>query len=171
MNLKVMYVPFPNDAVLISGAGAIVRAHNSKHRVDQFRDDVVVPGTKALSSVMRIQQLYIVTHGAHGSDAVFDDDENELKVTDLAQQLLDQKLTTSIGKVKLYCCNGGSGGVDSTAKQFKDAMRAKGFNNVSVYGYTFMLDQGGLFEGHKWAYGGLEDDAPNASAKSVRVKF
>lgn len=173
MNLKVMYVPFPNDAALISGADSIVKAHNSVHKVDRFRDEVVVPGTKALSSVMRIQQLYIVAHGAHGSDSVYDNANTALSVADMAQQLLDQKLTTAIGKVKLFCCNGGAGGVSSTAKQFKDAMRTKGFNNVSVYGYTNMVDQGGLHEGHKWAYSNVVNDAAvnSTGAKDVRVKF
>jgi hypothetical protein len=177
MSLKVMYVPFANDADLIAGADRIVKAHNSAHRVDTFRDGVVVPGDKALDNVMRFQQLYIVAHGTAGANFVESNDGTKLSVTDLAKQLAAQKLTKAIYKVKLYCCNGGVGGVNSTAKLLKDALRAEAFTNVSVYGYTQQLDQGRLVDGHKEAYSGVDfhDDGSwtmqgQTGAKSVRVK-
>lgn len=175
MHLKVMYCPFPGDAVLIGAGERIVRVHNSKHRLDQFREGVSVPGKKALKNVGRFQQLYIVAHGSSGAAAIYDDSGGALSVHDLAQQLRDDGLTTAIQKVKLFCCEGGLGGISSTAKQFKDAMIAKGFNNVTTYGYTLLLAQGALTEdGAKMAGSydfGTKQWSNVQGAKSVRQKF
>ena len=175
MNLKVMYCPFPGDAVLIAAGERIVRVHNSKHKLDQFRDGVTVPGTKALKNVNRFQQVYIVAHGSHGSADIFDDSGGTLSVGDLAQQLRDQGLTTSINKVKLFCCEGGLGGINSTARQLKDAMIAKGFNDVTTYGYTLLLAQGALTEDGAKMAGNYDFGSQSWSniqgAKSVRQKF
>jgi len=175
MNLKVMYCPFPNDRVLIEAGERIIASHNSKHRVDRFREYVVVPGDKALEDVYRFQQLYIVAHGSHGAATIFDDTGGPLHVMDLAKQLRDQKLTTAIRKVKLFCCQGGLGGINSTASQLKDAMRSSGFNSVLVYGYQLLLAQGALTdEGHKMAGDydfGTKQWLNIHGAKSVRVRF
>ena len=175
MNLKVMYCPFPNDKVLIGAGERIIRVHNSKHTLDQFRDKIVLSGPKALSDVMSIQQLYIVAHGSAGAGSIYDDSGKALSVLDLAQQLKDQGLTTSIKKVKLYCCQGGANGINSTAARLKEAMLLKSFNSVTTYGYTLYLAQGALTaDGGKLAVD--VDDATNrqfghTSAKSVRQKF
>lgn len=175
MNLKVMYCPFPNDHVLIGAGERIVRCHNSKHTLDQFRDKVVVSGPKALSNVMAMQQLYIVAHGSAGADSIFDDSGGALTVTDLAKQLKSQGLTTSIHKVKLFCCQGGSNGSASTAALLKTALKAEGFNSVSTYGYTLLLAQGALTEGGAKMAGDYDFGSQSWSniqgAKSVRQKF
>lgn len=175
MNLKVMYCPFPNDTVLIEAAERIVRCHNSKHRLDQFRNNPVIAGTKGLSDVMSIQQVYIVAHGSAGANSIFDDSGGSLSVDDLAKQLKKDGLTTSVRKVKLYCCQGGSNGAASTAAQLKRALQGQGFDNVTTYGYTMLLAQGGLTdEGAKMAGDydfGSQQWSNVTGAKSVRQKF
>ena len=176
MNLKVMYCPFPTDNVLIGAAERIVRAHNSKHTLDQFRNKIVKSGAKSLSDVMSVQQLYIIAHGAAGSDSIYSDTGTAMSVTALAKQLKTEGLTASIHKVKLYCCEGGSNGTNSTAALLKNALRTEGFNSVSTYGYTLCLTQGALTDdGHKMA---VEADSSGKAimstatgAKSVRQKF
>ena len=175
MNLKVMYCPFPNDAVLIAAGERIVRVHNSKHTLDQFRNKVSVSGPKALADVMGVQQLYIVAHGSAGSDKIFDDSGGSLTVTALAKQLKAEGLTTSVRKVKLYCCEGGSDGENSTAARLKDALIQEGFTSVTTYGYTMLLAQGALTdEGAKMAGNydfGTKQWSDVQGAKSVRQKF
>ncbi len=172
MNLKQIYCPFPGDATLIQACERIVKAHNSKHTLDQFKGKVLTPGAKVLSSLSMFQQLYIVAHGSAGADNVYDDGGAALSVHALAQQLKDQGLTSRIRKVKLYACQGGSQGSASTAKKLKDAMRLAGFTNVDTYGYTMDLAQGALTDGGgKIAYPNADNDDDPRRAKSVRVKF
>lgn len=169
MKLKVMYCPFP-DATLIGACERIAKSHNSTHTLDQFDKKVLTPGKDALKGVGMFQQVYIVAHGSAGQGSIYDDGGAPMTVGDLAKQMKAQGLTNSIRKVKLYCCNGGSNGHASTAKQLKAAMLLAGFNNVSTYGYTLQLDQGNLTdEGSKEAY--ADANAAGVSAKSVRVKF
>lgn len=175
MHLKVMYCPFPGDNVLIAAGERIIRVHNSKHKLDRFRTGVVVPGNKALKNVMRFQQLYVVAHGSSGSDSIYDDSGGAMHVDELAGQLFGQGLTTSIQKVKLFCCEGGLGGIQSTAAQLKTAMVCKCFNDVTTYGYTLLLAQGALTdEGAKMAGDydfGTGQWSNVRGAKSVRRKF
>ncbi len=173
MELKIAYCPFPNDDKLIRAASRVVASHNSKHLLDQFKTRVLVPGNRALKHVGTFQQLYIIAHGSSGASGIYDDGGAALSVQDLAAQLSDQGLTKSIHKVKLFVCQGGASGSNSTAKQLKDEMRSVGFTKVSVYGYTLFLAQGALTDdGHK-----LAASTPSRSAdlitgaKSVRVKF
>lgn len=175
MELKVAYCPFPGDAVLTQACAQIIKSHNSQHILDQFSRTVLTPGTDALEGVNMFQQLYIVAHGAPGQGSIYDDGGVPMTVTDLAKQLKAQKLTNSIRKVKLYCCNGGSQGLNSTASQLKAAMLLQGFNKVSVYGYTLLLAQGGLTdEGGKMSGDydfGTRQWSNITRAKDVRVKY
>jgi hypothetical protein len=175
VNLKVMYCPFPNDKVLIGAGERIIRVHNSKHTLDQFRDRIVVSHPLALVDVMSIQQLYIVAHGSAGADSIYDDGGKALSVLKLAQQLKDEGLTTSIKKVKLYCCEGGSDGANSTAARLKQAMQLKSFNSVTTYGYTMLLAQGALTDDGAKMAGDYDFGSQSWSnirgAKSVRQKF
>jgi hypothetical protein len=159
----VPYCPFPYDDALIEAAEQVVRSHNSQHMLDQFRNGVVVPGDGALKDVYRFQQLYIIAHGSSGAGGIYDDDGDELSVDDLTQQLLDQRLTTAIAKVKLFVCQGGAAGSSSTARQLKAAMVSRGFNSVTVNGYMLFLSQGALTDdGHK-----LAASTPSMNAKII----
>ena len=172
MNLKQIYCPFPGDATLISACDQVVKGHNSKHTLDQFKKGVLTPGSKVLGGLSMFQQLYIVAHGAAGADNIYDDGGGALTVFELAKQLKEQGLTSRIRKVKLYACQGGSQGHASTAKKLKDAMRLAGFTNVDTYGYTMDLAQGALTdEGSKAAFPNAHNDDDARGAKSVRVRF
>ncbi|MEY4765641.1 MAG: hypothetical protein RI907_2314 [Pseudomonadota bacterium] len=172
MELKQMYCPFPGDANLIAACERVIKAHNSKHILDQFKKDVLTPGDKVLKNMSMFQQLYIVAHGAPGSGSVYSDSNVALSMADLAKQLKEQGLTSRIRKVKLYACQGGSNGQNATANQLKAAMLTQGFTSVSTYGYTMDLAQGALTDdGGKVAYPYADRDDDPVSAKSVRVKF
>lgn len=175
MEMKIAYCPFASDQVLKKACAEIIKSHNSEHKLDCFKREVITSGTKALSGVGMFQQLYIVAHGGAGSDSILDDNNVKMTVRELAMQLKLEGLTSRISKVKLYCCNGGSGGVNSTAAQLKVQMLLQGFTNVSVYGYELLLAQGGLADnGGKMAGNydfSLKVWSDVQRAKDVRVKF
>lgn len=170
MILKVGYLPFPADQQLIDMTERVIVGHNASHRMDQFNAKLHKPGTKALQGVLRIQQLYVFAHGTTGGDAVLDSTGGSMTLTDLAQQLRDQKLTTSIHKIKLWACEGGKGADTSMAKQFKDALVTAGFTNVTVYGYTKLLASG-LEDGHKFGGDTYNWDTGEYAGKSVASKM
>lgn len=177
MNLKVAYMPFPNDAAVQRIAESVINSHNANHRLDRFAPDIIFSGDKALKPVYRFQQLYIITHGSPGSDSIFPTSGAPMPVTDLAKQLRDEKLTVSINKVKLYACHGGLHGANSTASRLKDAMVAAGFTDVTVYGYTMFMT-GALVGSHKRGEEDIYDstgkniiEVKHHAAKSVRTKF
>lgn len=177
MNLKIAYMPFSNDDAVKRIAENVIANHNSQHKVDRFDPKLYTTGNKALKSVYRFQQLYIICHGSPGSNSIYATDNRAMSVTELAKQLHDEKLTIAINKVKLYCCHGGLNGAASTASKLKDAMVAAGFTDVSVYGYTMFMT-GGLVGSHKRGEEDIYDstgktvvEVRNYAAKSVRVKF
>lgn len=172
MNLKVGYIPFAGDKDLEDMACTTMNGHNSAHKLDRFSPYYHTKGN-SLKHIYNFQQLYIFAHGAEGGPDVESCTGEILLVTDLAKQLRDAKLSTSIAKVKLWICKGGAGGANSTAKQFKDAMVAAGFTRVMVYGYTKTLDAG-MLNGHKWGSdydSATQIDSNIEYAKNIRVKF
>lgn len=177
MNLKVAYMPFANDAAVRQIAESVITNHNANHRVDRFAPDIIFSGADSLKPVFRFQQLYIITHGSPGSDSILATNGASMTVTQLAQQLLAEKLTVYINKIKLYACHGGLHGSNSTAKKLKDALATAGYTSVSVYGYTVFMT-GALVGSHKRGEEDIYDptgtritEVKHHAAKSVRVRY
>lgn len=175
MELKVAYMPFPNDNQLLEMTRRVINGHNDSHKLDRFKKEFILAGADALSGVHSYQQVYIFAHGTCKGDSIMDSTGGSMTVQDLAKQLKDQKLTRRIGKIKLWICEGSAGGMDSTAAKFKDAIVLQGYRDTSVYGYSKLLASGMSSDG-KHKYGGDYDWSTHTwsntqTAKNIRTKF
>jgi hypothetical protein len=173
--MKIAYLPFGNDDELLNMTRNVVR---SFHRgalslfQEQFHQTILVSDgvSKVLKKVRTGQQLYVFCHGDTGADAIFDSNGGQMSVDDLAWQLDADGLSTGHRVIKLWACRGGAG-PNSTAAQFKQALRNQGFNNVTVYGYTQDLwsDTKGVLASKQ--AGNSDDFADAVRAKNVRVRY
>jgi hypothetical protein len=175
MDLKIGYLPFPNDTELVEMATRVVNGHNDSHKADRFRKDMIKAGSKALQGVNFYQQLYIFAHGTEGGDSIMDSTGGSMTMIDLAKQLKAEKLTTSIRKIKLWICEGSAGGMDSSAQIFKNAIVLEGYRSTAVFGYSKLLASGMSDDG-KHKYGGdydfgTETWSNTQTAKKLRSKF
>jgi hypothetical protein len=144
---KIGYCPFGEDEALKTLADVVIKGHNSQHRFfSRFHPILLFPveGRTVLSIVGIDQQLYVFAHGAIGDNRVHSAaaaDHAAMDVTALAKQLKAQGLPLGIKKIKMWVCNSGRQNTDghSTAEYFKNAMRAEGYNAVTIFGYALSL--------------------------------
>lgn len=173
MNLKIAYVPFDDDSVCMQLAETLIANHNANHRFDRFAATPIAAGNNSLGRVFFFQQTYIVGQiNAIGGNRLYGTPDSSIGLVELASQLRDEGLTRRIRKIKLWVSNGGAGGLDSTASQFKAALQAAGFQRTAVYGYSKPL-MDFVRDGHKMAADlGVDGVAKEfVPANSVRVRF
>jgi hypothetical protein len=175
MELKVAYLPFAADQQLKEMSERVVNGHNDAHSADRFKKAMIFAGPNALEGVHFYQQLYIFAHGTAKGDSIMDSTGGSMTMQDLAQQLLDEKLTKRIRKIKLWICEGSAGGMDSSAQKFKDAIYILGYTSTSVYGYSKLLGSAMSGDG-KHKYGGDYDWTTQtwsnmSTASGLRSKF
>ena len=139
--IRHIYVPFVDPGIQqqskgLDIPGQIIRRHYYQPgRVPQ------------LKWVTRVNQLYVVGHGATGADGIFDNTGNMISVADLAQRLVDEGVSKSHQVIKLWACEGGAGGQASTANKFLGELRKLGFEKVVVLGYLPSITNS--WKGHK----------------------
>jgi hypothetical protein len=121
-----------------------------------------------LSWATRWDQVYVMGHGAPGADAIEDNKGTELDVAGIVKRLQHEGLGKHHRLIKLWACSGGAGGKNSTAYKLLKAMRAAGFDQVKVAGYTETITTS--VGGHKRALS-HDDDTDLGRASSFRILY
>lgn len=172
---KYIYVPF-NDPQLIGWANELAKNwHAGKLGADKFARPVLSPSAtgEPLRKVSASTQLYIFGHGGDSRDYISSEAGERLTMGELAAQLIDNGLSRSHKKIKLFCCKGGSGGVNSMAARLKRELQVRRVVGVKVYGYTEEVAAYGTLEsGSKYGYVMQADGSEkHVQAKKLRKAF
>jgi hypothetical protein len=172
--MKYAYCPF-DDVTTVDAIRMNIEDFHKASRFDRmFRehfDDNIRMWTAAkprvLGDVWRISQVYIFGHGMPKADDIEAMDGTVVLIPELANRIAASGLSTSHRTIKLFSCNGGTGGSDSMAgKLWKELKDNHGFNQLTVYGYTDEMVIGVNAAGHKIGASGA-----GARAQDIRVKF
>ena len=170
--MKYAYCPFDDDQTVDAIRINIQDFHKHTRFDRMFREQFdmnirkwTAGNPRVMGDIWRMSQVYVFGHGMPRADSIGAMDGTEISITELANRIAASGLSKHHRKIKLFSCNGGTGGLDSmAAKLWIELYNNHDFKEIKVYGYTESMVIGVDDTGHKIGDSGTR-------AKNLRVKF